>query len=616
MVGGFTGQILNVDLSTGKHKVEALDFQLARKYLGGRGYAAYLLYRNGAHVEPFSPESVIVLSTGPLTGLPGTGSKFVMVTRSPQTGLFLDSYSGGHMSAEIKYAGYDHIVIGGRCDRPSYLWIDDGRIEIRSAAHLWGKSSYDTETTIKKELGDPAVRVMSIGPGGENGVLYACVSTDYYHQAGRGGMGAVMGSKNLKAIAIRGSQGVKVADGQALLNLMRNEMEEAFEQSEFGANRIRYGTTYTTVSTPVLGIMPTRNFQSGVPENIEGLNCFTMREKLVVKDKACFGCQIPCLKYSVVTYGDGAGTKLVGPEYETIALLGSNVGVYDIGLVAKANLLCDLNGLDTISTGNTIGFAMECYEKGLLTKEDTGGLELKFGDHNMVFTLIDKIAHRDGIGDLLADGVMRAAEKIGKNSSNYAVHVKGMEIPAYDPRGAYAMGLAYATASRGGCHRRAKPVEVPRLSADQYSQFGSRGNATLVKRLQDFREVVHSALVCDPALRFGFEATLGTMSRLFKYTTGWDMSEDELRTLADRVDTLIRVFNVREGFDRKDDRLPARFLKDPLPSGPAKGKVVDAESMETMLTEYYTLRGWDDRGVPTRDTLHRLGLDEIAGDIA
>ncbi len=612
--GGYMGKILFIDLGPGTpegfdYHTEPTDLELSRKLIGGRGYGAYLLHRYAPqNVEPFSPENPFIISTGPLTGTPTYGSKFVCITKSPLTGTYCDSYSGGSLAGDVKFAGYDHIVIRGKAERPSYICIDDDRVSLRDAAGLWGRSAYETEDLLQKELGSD-FSIMTIGIGGENGVLYACLNTDYYHQSGRGGNGAVFGSKNLKAIAVRGTKSIPVADVKGL-DAFRKRMESSRNRSPMSAFRERYGTTYTTVSSVRAGCLPTRNFQEGTFEGgAENINAFAFRDKMWKSDHGCLGCQSPCGKYMTAKKG---AVKLVGPEYETIALLGSDVGVDDPEMIAAYNVMCDEFGIDTISTGNAIAFAMECFEKGFLTLGDTGGIDLRFGNKEGVAEMIGKIARREkGLGDMLADGVKRAAEKIGHDSSRFAMHVKGMELAGYDPRSAFAMGLAYAVNTRGGCHRRAKPIEV-NLSKYKYDQFGSEGNALIVKNLQDFRESVHCACLCDAELRFSFEATLTEVAEIMHLVTGWETTASDLKLLADRVYTLIRSFNAREGFGRKDDSLPGRALNEPLPDGPAKGKIMTQETLDRMLDDYYELRRWDSvTGNPTRETLEWLEILDI-----
>lgn len=528
-LGGYAGKILYVNLSgqggNNTIRTESLDPFILRSLIGGRGYGAYLLYHlTSPATKPFDSENPIIFGTGPLTGTPLAGSKFVTITKSPLTGgLFLDSYSGGEIAGEIKFAGYDHIVIQGKAQRPSYLMIEDERVELRDGSSLWGKSTMEAEAILKKELGSE-FKILVIGPAGENLVPFSCICTDYYHQSGRGGAGAVMGAKNLKALAIKGTKGIAVADPEGLAGF-RQYLTERFRKSQYGKLRVKYGTAYTTVSVSSIGVLPTRNFQQGTFASIDKINCFAMREKIWVSDHGCLGCVAPCMNY--VRAGKGK-IRVIGPEYETIALLGSNVGVDDIERIAEFNELCDAYGLDTISCGNAIAFAMECYERGLIDRRDTEGIDLRFGNADAVAEMIEKIALRKGLGEILAEGVKKASEKIGKGSQHFAIHVKGMELPGYEPRGAFAMGLAYATATRGGCHRRAKPVEIPQ-DRFKYDNFGFEGNAAMVKKLQDAREPIHCGILCDALLRFCFEVEMKDVAQMYRLIVGWeDISVQEL----------------------------------------------------------------------------------------
>ncbi len=616
-LGGYAGKILYVNLGGESAaepfcRTEPLDERLLRRLIGGRGYGAYLLYRlTDPSVKPLDPANPLILSTGPLTGTPLAGSKFVSITKSPLTGMFLDSYSGGEIAGEMKYAGYDHIVIRGRAPQPSYLYIENGKVELRDGRRLWGKTTLDAEETLKKELG-PAAKILVTGIAGENLVPFSCICTDYYHQSGRGGAGAVMGSKNLKAVAVIGSGGLSIADSKGLTEF-RQYLIQKFKKSQYGELRVKYGTPYTTVSASSIGVLPTRNFQQGTFEGIEKINCFTLKEKLWESNHACLGCQAPCMNYVRARQGK---VRVIGPEYETISLLGSNVGVDDLERIAEFNELCDGYGVDTISCGNVIAFAMECFERGLIDRKTTEGIDLRFGNADAVSLLIGKISRREGFGNLLADGVKKAAERIGKGSERFAIHVKGMEISGYEPRGAFPMGLAYATATRGGCHRRAKPVEIPQ-SRFQYDNFGSEGNAAMVKKLQDAREPVHCGILCDALLRFCFETDMKDVAEMYRLVVGWnDMTAQELNELSERIYTLTRCYNVREGVRRKDDTLPPRILYEPLPDGPGKGKIIGDATFNRMLDEYYDLRGWDRKsGIPTPETLTRLDLADIAGSI-
>ena len=616
MVYGYAGTILRVNLTVASVRKQQLSPELARRFLGGLGVAAKILFDEVApNLDSLSPQNKLIFATGPVTGCPVPGAnRFVIVTKSPETGLFLDTYAGGHFAPELKFAGYDAIIIEGRAKKPVYMKIADDDVEINDALHIWGKDSWEAETILKNESGEKEAKVAVIGPAGENLVSYAVVSTDYYHQCGRGGAGAVMGSKNLKGILVSGTKGLYVFNPKKLLNHLKNEIEWKYTKgpsSQIVRERVKYGTPLTMDFTQSLGILPTKNFKYGWFENYDKINCYVMREKLVVSDDACYACMAPCCKLSVVKDGPYAGAKVGGPEYETLALLGSNLAVGDINAIVEANVLCDRLGLDTISCGNVIGFIMECYEKGLLTKEDTGGLDLRFGNVDSVLQLIQKIAYKEGIGNLVAKGVRLAAQKIGKESEKFAMHVKGLEYPAYDPRGSLAYALLYAVTPRGACHRRAWPILV---EAKKLKPLAPDGRAELVKELYNERVILHCGLVCDFTYAMA-GIGLDDFAVMLNAVTGCDYTQADLLKLADRVVTLTRAYNVREGKDRKDDYLSPRTSEESLMAGSESKPPVTRKVLDKMLDDYYNLRGWDKRGIPTRETLEKLGLNDLEEEL-
>lgn len=498
---GYMGTILRIDLTTRTVKKQQLDVALSRKYIGGRGLGARILFDDvGPGTEPFSQDNELIVCTGPVTGclVPGA-NRFVIVTKSPETGFFLDTYAGGNFGPELKFAGYDAAVIRGRAEAPVYVYINDNEVDIRDASHLWGKDCWETEDVLKKELGH-RVRAAVIGPAGEKLVKYAVVSTDYFHQCGRGGAGAVMGSKNLKGIAVLGTKPIDISSPDELIAFVSTEIEEKFmsgPSAETVRCRMKYGTPLTMNFTQEIGILPTRNFTAGQFEKSDQIDGHAMREKIVVSDKSCYSCSIACRKYSVVRSGRFKGSKLVGPEYETNAMLGSNLGIDDVSAILEANVMCDRLGIDTISVGNIIGFAIECYQKGILTKKETDGLDLRFGNVDSVLNMISKIASREGLGTILAEGAAAAAKKFGRGSERFVLSVKRMEYPAYEPRGSPAFALAYAITDRGACHRRAWPTTVETKSL---KPFTSEGRAALVKKLYDDRIPLHCGVVCDVPL--------------------------------------------------------------------------------------------------------------------
>lgn len=603
MLGGYTGKILRVNLTRRKTSIEALNKEVVRKFVGGKGLGAKILYDSlKPSIDPLGPENLLIFVSGPLTAtLAPTSARWAVVTKSPLTNIFLDCQVGGYFGVTMKRAGFDCIIVQGKANNPVYLWIHDENAEIIDAQDLWGKGCLETEIILKKRLGEN-INVASIGPAGENLVRYACISVDKYRQAGRGGAGAVMGSKNLKAVAVQ-SAGYKIeyADPEGFREAAKKALR-IIKENSFIPLRRKYGTPIWINPINEVALLPTRNFRTGVFEKADEISGETMRSKIFVKNGTCYNCVIQCWKYTHVESGKYKVDELAGPEYESIALLGSNCGVDSIEAVAHANLLCDDLGLDTISTGNTIAFAMECFEKGLLTEKDTEGLELKFGNADAEIEAVKKIAYRKGIGNLLAEGVQRASKKIGKGSEEFAMHVKGMEIPGYDPRGAFGMALAYATSDRGACHQRAWTVRAE-IEGKLTPRYSTKGRAKFVKEAQDERALCFSLVLCDFA-----PLEVNHFVELLNKATGFSFTVEDYLKTGERIWNLTRLFNVREGMTRKDDILPPRFMEEPLPDGVAKGQVITKKMLDEMLDEYYALRGWDKNGIPTKEKLKKLDL--------
>jgi aldehyde:ferredoxin oxidoreductase len=613
--GGYVGKVAFIDLTKRKVSVQPLNMEWARLYIGGKGVAArYLLEYLPPGVDPLSPENLFIVMTCPANGTFAPASpKYPVVTKSPLTGFWLDSHSGGAVGVELRYAGFDGIIVSGKAEEPTYIYIDDGTIEFRSAKHLWGLKVSEARKAIKEELGDPQVKVMTIGPAGERLVRYAIVDSEG-RQHGRGGAGAVMGSKNLKAIAVRGTGSVSVALPSEFERIVK-EMEEKDifrnPEAEFG---IKWGSISLGWFTNEAGALPTLNFQTGHFDMYNGIDALAVA-KVRVKRSACKQCPIGCHNWIFIPSGKYAGTLTEGPEYETSSLLGSNIGVGDIGALGKLNYLADELGLDTISLGGVLGWASELYERGIITQEDTGGLDLRFGNDDAYVILVEAIAYRKTpFTDLLAEGTRRACERLGRGSCRYAVHVKGLELPAYDPRAAPAMGLSYAVADRGGDHLRswpigpevlgrywlgAKPIPIERFSPE---------NKAIIVVQQEHQYAAKFALgVCDFCCWDNERLSL-----LAWAVTGFEEFKDvrNFELAGERIVNLIRVFNVREGMSSKDDVLPPRIHEDPHTSGPTKGRVLPREWFEKMKKEYYELRGWDEQGRPTKETLKRVGVDE------
>ena len=598
MVYGYMGKNLEVDLTKKEVKITDLNEEWARMFIGGKGLGAKLLYESvKPGLDPLAPGNPLIFITGPLTATSAsTSGRWAVVTKSPHTGIFLDSQVGGHFGAQLKMAGFDCLTVRGKADAPVYLHIKDGQCRILDAPELWGKGVFETERTLKKRY--PGAKVGSIGPAGENLVSYACISFDLYRQAGRGGAGAVMGSKNLKAVVAEGSYKVGYANPDGFAAKVKS-LRKLISDHPVMMERREIGTPLWVAKANRAGFLPTRNFSSGVFELADEISGETMRRRIVVKNKACYGCPILCGKLSRVDEGKHQGIEVEGPEYETIALLGSNCGIGSIEAVAHANMLCDDLGLDTISTGGVIGFAMECYRKGIL--QDTDGLHLEFGDENALLAMIEKIARREGIGELFSGGVRKAAQAIGQGTEKFAIHVKRLELPGVDPRGAWGMALAYATSDRGGCHQRCWTPSAELAGA--LKRFSTEGIAQFVKDTQDERAACFSLVLCDFA-PFSVEDFV----ELLNLATGFDLTEAEYLAAGERIWNLTRMFNVREGMRRRDDTLPARLMEEPLPEGGAKGQVVTREALDSMLDEYRKLRGWNEDGIPGEDKLRELGL--------
>jgi aldehyde:ferredoxin oxidoreductase len=613
----YCGRILRVDLSTKELQEEPIKEEWARKFIGGKGLGIRYLYdlvRPGT--DPFSPENVVIFMTGPLTGtVASTVSRMANITKSPLSLTMSDSYSGGYFPAELKFAGFDGVIVSGRSSRPVYLSIKDGRAELRDAGRLWGKGVFETTDLIVRESGEKPRRYIDgpkvgcIGPAGENMVRYAAVAYDKHHFAGRGGTGAVMGSKNLKAISVRGTKQAKaltINSEPAFLEMVKQVVRKDIRENPDEESYIKVGTPSVVNQSQEAGLLPTRNFQTGVFNEADQIDADALFDMILVKHTTtCFSCAIGCRNLTKVKDGEFAGLEGEGPEYETLAMCGSNLGIGDIRVVMKFNEECSDIGLDTISAGNVCGWAMELYERGIMTKKDTGDLELRFGNADAAVALPRLIALRKGIGDVLAEGVARASKKIGKGSERYAMHVKGQEYPAYDPRGSFGMALAYATSDRGADHNRAWPVGYDAFG--KIDPFTIDGKAELVVKDQIRTSVKFSTVMCD-----FLAADLNLAARLLNAACETNYTEDSIKVVGQRIWTLTRLFNLREGFSREDDSIPARVYLDPLPEGNPKGKVVSEQSFQTMLSEYYNLFGWDEQGRPTRETLRELDLEELA----
>lgn len=612
---GYTGKILRVNLSEKTISMEEPEEFFYRKYWGGRGLISYYLLKElpkGA--DPFGPENVLVFAAGPLTGAPFAGSGRNSVgARSPLTGGYGDSEAGGYFGAELKRAGFDAVVVKGASDKPVYLWIHDGKAEIRDASHLWGRTTSEVDAEVKRELGDKLVRVSQCGPAGENLVRFSCVVNDVTHFAGRTGMGAVMGSKKLRAVAVRGTGAVSLSDPGKVRELSKR-MAENVPRLAFGLQDT--GTAGGTVNLSAAGGLPTRNFQEGSFEGAQKISGQTMRDTILVDRETCFACPIRCKR--VVKTDDPVKVDPVygGPEYETVAALGSSLGVDSLAHVSKGNEMCAALGLDTISTGVTIAFAMECFAQGLLAPEDVEGLDLRFGNGDAALKLIEMIARRRGIGDLLAEGTKRASERIGGKARELAMHVRGQEIPMHEPRLKYGLGIGYALSPTGAdhCHNMHDTLYEKRENRAMEELYGLGILDPLAfddlsaEKIHMFWTVTNLRTFCNVAVLCQFVPwTVIQLEELCRAVTGWNVTAAEMLLAGERANTLARIFNLREGLRNEDEVLPRRFFR-PFTSGPLKDRAARPEDWAKAKLVAYRMAGWDERGVPSAECLGRLGI--------
>ncbi len=614
---GWTRKILRVDLTKGTCKSEPLNMKWAQEYLGQRGLATkYFVEEVDPKVDPLSPANKLIMATGPLTGTPAsTGGRYSVITKGALTGAIACSNSGGYFGAEMKFAGWDMVIFEGKSPKPVYLAIEDDKVEVRDAAHLWGKTTWQTEEIIKKTHQDPQVRVASIGRAGENGVLYACVVNDLHRAAGRSGVGTVMGSKNLKAVAIRGTKGAGgIKDGKAFMKATAAAKKVLADNAVTGQGLPTYGTQVLMNVINEMGALPTRNHRDVQFEDARKISAEAMREKRptdgktnLIANAACFGCTIACGRiskmdethFSVVNKPEYWGAT-GGLEYEAAWALGAANGVGDLEALTFANMICNEDGYDPISFGATVGAAMELYELGILKKEQLG-MEAPFGSAQALVKLAEMTAKGEGFGKELGLGSARLCAKYGK--PELSMGVKKQEFPAYDSRGIQGMGLAYATSNRGACHLRGYTVASEVLGIPvKTDPLVTEGKADLVKAFQDATSVFDSAGVC---VFTTFAWTLADLQPQLDAACegGWSM--EKLAAVGERIWNMERLFNNAAGFTAKDDDLPPRLKTEPAKTGPAKGKV---SGIDKMRPEYYKARGWDEKGVPTKETLNRLGL--------
>lgn len=623
---GYMGKYLRVDLTEGRITEVETEKWRARLYLGGNGFGTKILWDEvPVGIDPFSPENRLIFSTGPLTGSiwPAAG-RLEIIGKSPLTGIYGDANAGGHFASELKFAGYDMIVFQGRSERPVYLWIEDNHAELRDASHLWGKTTWEVQDDIKKDSGDKVVQVASIGQAGENKVRFASVLTSG-RAAARCGMGAVMGSKNLKCVAVRGTLDVDVASDE--FYEYAHQVHRQVLDDEFSPGEARYGTPGLVTLMNEIGRFPTKNFQRGDFPMAEEISAKVLEKKHLVRRVGCYGCPIGCGRAVEVREGPYKGTYTEGLEYETINSLGARIWNANMASIIKGDLLCDSYGLDTISTGGVLAFAMECYENGIISKQDADGLELRWGDHEVALQLIEKIAKREGIGNLLAEGVRRAAEKLGKGAEYYAIHVKGMETSAQDPRSQKSYILGHITSTRGADHLKAFPcideTGYPGAAIKRYGEhclpeivdgLSTKYKPMVVKDGEELGAVADSAIVCKFGVQFPPCYYWPELTKGINLATGMTLEVADLKKIGERIYNLQRCFNVREGISRKDDTQPKRILTE---SGTKRAKGHTGGPIQgPMLDEYYKLRQWDrETGWPTRSKLEELGLEEVVQEL-
>jgi aldehyde:ferredoxin oxidoreductase len=622
-------KIAYIDLSTGEIEVSPIPIEMRKAYLGGRGLDMYLLYNHlEPGIDPLGPDNVLTVSAGLLVGtLASASARTHIGAKSPLTGFIGSSNMGGFFAPELRWAGFDHLVIKGKADGPVYLWIHDGEIEIRDASDLWGEDIPTTQELIQEELGDPEIKALCIGVAGEKLVRFANVMTGLKNAAGRTGMGAVMGSKNLKAVAVRGTMDLAIRFPEEAL-AYNAKLIEHIASTKFAQIMQKWGTMFIYGVTNTTGLVRVQNFQ--LNQQVDGdIECEHI-EEYSLGTEGCYGCIIHCRHKYMIREGQYAGTYAEGPEYTSQGAFGMEVGCNDFETILVGNHLVNKYGMDTLETGSLIAWAMELYEKGILTDADTDGLKLEWGNDEAVLEMIVRIAERKGLGDILAEGPLRAAEKIGQDSLKYCIQVKGMSNLHSDERATPSLALGIATSSRGADHLRSRPAidlyHLPEhllrkiyggpkpydgpLSSDYTSYEGKA-------RMVQWQEMMYEAIDCTGVCKYhtiflspnliGFEE----LSKLIYNNTGLEFTPQEIWDIADRAYTVERLFNIREGLTRADDWLVDRYFDEPTPIGlpVARGKCLDREKFEQMIDEYYELHGWDEGGVPLPETLEKLGLD-------
>ena len=623
---GYNGKILHADLTTGTLTVEEPTEEFYRKYLGGQGIGMYYLLRESpSGIDPLSPDSILAVTLSVVTGAPVSGQSRVMVNaKSPLTGSIGDAQAGGFWPAEAKAAGFDAIIIKGKADKPVYLWLHDGEAELRDATHLWGRVTGDVDAAIRDELDDPKIQVMQIGPAGEKLVRYACIINMANRAAGRTGMGAVMGSKNLKAIAVRGQKKPPIADRKALTALAKWGAKHFPESDVYGMGL--FGTAEVLSPQNKAGGLPTRNWDSGVFEGFEALDGSTMSETILKERDTCYACVVRCKRVVEITEGPYTVDPLYGgPEYETLATFGSYCAVSDLAAVAKANEISNMYGIDTITAGATIAWAMDCFEQGIITADDIGGIELRYGSAEAMVKMTELIAKREGFGDLLAEGMTRAASSFGPEAEELVTAVKANPMPAHMPEVKRSLALIYAVNPYGADHQSHEHdpsyADYPERMAElglvdpQPDDVLNEEKVRYSMVTQHLYSALNTIGVCQfvwgPSWQLYGPEQLAEMVRA---VTGWDITLQELMTAGERALNMMRAFNAREGFTRAEDKLPPKLFK-PLEGGPSDGIAITEDELAFALSTYYDMCGWDSEGRPTKAKLEELGIAWVADEV-
>jgi len=621
VTGGYMNEVLRVDLTNEKISVLRVDPELQRSLVGGAGIAAKILFDEvQLDTDPLGPANRLIFAAGPLVGVFPGGVKWTVCAKSPLTGIWGESSASGSFGCELRHAGFDSIIVQGTADAPVWLNVHDGEARIETATHLWGKETIEAAHEIQGDLNDPKVRVACIGPAGEKLVRYASMVTDESRVCGRAGIGAVMGSKNLKAVAVRGTKKIPVADERKLRELTKEAHESVKSPKAWGWTPARVegvsadGTARAVESLEKMGGLPIRNWTAGTFPEATDITGSTMTKTILKSRSMCPMCGLmTCWRKIEVTSGPYAPISGRGPEYETCAALGSLCMNTNLESIAKANDLCNRLGIDTISAGVSIAFAMECFEKGIITKADTGGNGLRWGDSDAIIEMIRRIGNNEDFGSVLGQGVKRASEKIGRDAESYAMHVKGLEMSLHEPRRWWSMGLAYSTSNRGACHLQGTPLYLewgllqPEFGyPEKLTPFTIEGKAAATKFHQDLGAVMTALGMCSFVSSGVVPWTI--IAAAYSAVTGLETDHWGLLKLGERIWNLKRLFNVEMGVTEKDDTLPERFLDEPLMAGPIAGKTVP---LGPMLKEYYELRGWSDQGKPQDHKLAELSLNEI-----